>query len=241
MLSSKHNRTELYDLRPRHKRFKCRTKDPYPDDARQNHRVKRQVNQVVAKKAFQLRCSSKDMAMLLDSASMRSANAVYQGSGLLAKNIHVPNNCRDTVQRMLEAGTPHCSVFFETAHTLLQRDFRRRYALIWLDYCGLIDGNKTFDIQPIADIPLAFQHMRRGEAVLAVTFSWRRTKSHALLARVKELLTESATKENYLVHEFQHKIYEKMLFVLVHVYTEGTPRPTPVASSDLGRRLRNVW
>lgn len=248
LYAAKRSRVDDYNLRK-----KCRksnnayrffvTKDNYKGTPNENHDyTKRKLNQKVARTAFELHTSSTDEVFALDGRYLRTSFALAQ-AGYARSRIHVPNNCKEVMEHVRAVGNPYSTMFYDTVNGFLSRSFRRRYALMWLDYCCKLREGKR--LNAYADIPLAFQHLRRGKAALAVTFNTRNQRPENVAAETEQVLRSAAAGEGFEVSKYEYLIYHgNMVFAMIHVIHEtasAVQKPPIGDESDLGRRMRNVW
>lgn len=180
-----------------------------------DHLIKQTLNEELSHTARQLSKSQRDTVLILDDIMLQTSKAMIR-AGFQQPYIHSPNfdaNVYENIQ-----ANQFSTSTLESAHDFLLRRPRDRHVLIWLDYYGILQGNKR--VNPVADIALGFQRLRRDQACFAVTFCRRGMSCLELQKQVMQLFQGESSKNGYSIKSSKAIHYGKnktMMFAMVIV------------------------
>jgi hypothetical protein len=157
---------------------------------RRNNDMKYVVNEYIVSLAHKLpKPSAAKTAFFLESREEVTLRS-FLNEGFDPANLHIANFQAD-IASFLTDRNPGVNVAQQYAGDFMKQT-NVSFDLVWLDYCGTIDGNK--DCNPFDDITVLFQRrLLRDGAVFAYTFSRRNMRR--LMAKTDEKRIEEYCRE----------------------------------------------
>lgn len=121
-------------------------------------------------------CSTPEsIALVIDADSMLSSSALVS-HGVIPNNVIVLNSDNDIIKKAHEHGHTRSVAGFSTN---VLDSFVDTFDIIYLDYCGTPDGNKSDGVLPKYDMLWAADRLS-DDGIVIVTFSRRNHEGHAV-------------------------------------------------------------